>query len=158
MASYTYKKGDTFGQVLINMGLSDGKHLWGEDGDVAYYNKQLKKQGITGSIPVGTTIHLTKRGEEEKQEEKKPSETEKAEAASREKQKKMHEESVKKNRPNTFTRDAIKAIRRNRDKEKAVKKKADAKKSFYSYVRKQRGRNGPVKNENGMKFGGDLRK
>lgn len=59
--SYTYKKGDTFGQVILNLGLNTSHGLWGPDGDVAYYNKQLAAQGITGNIPVGKTIKLTPR-------------------------------------------------------------------------------------------------
>lgn len=58
---YTYAPGDTFGQVLIKMGLSDGRNLWGPNGDVAYYTKQLNDQGIYGNIPIGKTIKLTKR-------------------------------------------------------------------------------------------------
>lgn len=58
---YTYKNGDTFGQVLLDLGLSDPEHLWGEDGDVAYYTKQLSSQGINGNVPVGTTISLLPR-------------------------------------------------------------------------------------------------
>lgn len=59
--SYTYKKGDTFGQVICNLGLKTSHGLWGSDGDVAYYTKQLNEQGIYGNIPVGTTIKLTPR-------------------------------------------------------------------------------------------------
>ena len=58
---YTYKPGDTFGRVIMNMGLADGRNLWGPDGDVAYYTKQLNDQGIYGNIPVGTTIKLRRR-------------------------------------------------------------------------------------------------
>lgn len=58
---YTYQPGDNFGNVLIKMGLSDGRNLWGPNGDVAYYTKQLNDQGIYGNIPVGTTIRLRRR-------------------------------------------------------------------------------------------------
>lgn len=58
---YTYKNGDTFGNVLKNLGLTTNKGLWGSDGDVAYYTQQLRDQGINGNIPVGTTIRLKKR-------------------------------------------------------------------------------------------------
>lgn len=58
---YTYKDGDTFGQVLLDLGLSTPENLWGEDGDIAYYTKQLNSQGITGNIPVGTSISLLPR-------------------------------------------------------------------------------------------------
>lgn len=59
--SYTYKQGDTFGQVILNLGLNTNHGLWGADGDVAYYTKQLNEQGIYGNIPIGTTIKLTRR-------------------------------------------------------------------------------------------------
>lgn len=59
--SYTYKAGDTFGQVIVNLGLKTSHGLWGPDGDVVYYTKQLNEQGITGNIPIGTTIKLTPR-------------------------------------------------------------------------------------------------
>lgn len=58
---YTYKQGDTFGQVITDLGLKTSHGLWGADGDIAYYNKQLATQGITGNIPVGMTIKLTPR-------------------------------------------------------------------------------------------------
>lgn len=58
---YTYKPGDNFGNVLIKMGLSDGRNLWGPNGDVAYYTQQLNNQGIYGNIPIGTTIRLRRR-------------------------------------------------------------------------------------------------
>ncbi len=58
---YTYKKGDTFGQVILDLGLNTTHGLWGADGDVAYYTKQLNEQGIFGNIPIGTTIYLTPR-------------------------------------------------------------------------------------------------
>lgn len=59
--NYTYKKGDTFGQVLLDLGLSEPGKLWGEDGDVKYYTDQLHSQGIYGNIPIGTTISLLPR-------------------------------------------------------------------------------------------------
>lgn len=59
--TYTYKKGDTFGQVICDLGLKTSHGLWGADGDVAYYTEQLHKQGIYGNIPIGTTITLTPR-------------------------------------------------------------------------------------------------
>lgn len=58
---YTYKPGDTFGQVLMKIGLSDGRNLWGPNGDVEYYRKQLNDQGIYGNIPIGKTIRLRRR-------------------------------------------------------------------------------------------------
>lgn len=59
--TYTYKAGDTFGQVICDLGLKTSHGLWGEDGDVAYYTEQLHQQGIYGNIPIGTTITLTPR-------------------------------------------------------------------------------------------------
>ena len=59
--TYTYKKGDTFGQVICDLGLKTSHGLWGPDGDVAYYTEQLHKQGIYGNIPIGTTIVLIPR-------------------------------------------------------------------------------------------------
>lgn len=67
VVEYTYKPGDTFGRVLMKIGLSDGRNLWGDNGDVAYYTKQLVDQGFwpsgqPGNIPVGSTIRLRRRG------------------------------------------------------------------------------------------------
>lgn len=61
VVTYTYKQGDTFGQVIRSLGLETSHGLWGTDGDVNYYTEQLHKQGIYGNIPVGTTIKLKKR-------------------------------------------------------------------------------------------------
>ena len=63
VVNYTYKQGDTFGQVIKNLGLATSHGLWGDDGDVAYYNQQLHEQGIWGNVPVGSTIKLVKRPE-----------------------------------------------------------------------------------------------
>ena len=59
--TYKYKKGDTFGQVILNLGLQSSHGLWGTGGDVEYYTNQLHEQGIYGNIPVGATITLTRR-------------------------------------------------------------------------------------------------
>lgn len=62
---YTYKAGDTFGQVIKNLGLETDAGLWGTDGDVAYYTKQLVDQGALdnrGNVPIGTKIKLRRRG------------------------------------------------------------------------------------------------
>lgn len=59
--SYVYQKGDTFGEVILKLGLATSHGLWGEDGDVEFYTKQLNAAGIFGNIPVGTTIKLTRR-------------------------------------------------------------------------------------------------
>lgn len=61
---YTYKPGDTFGQVILDLGLQTDSGLWGQDGDVAYYTQQLVDQGALdgrGNVPIGTTIKLKKR-------------------------------------------------------------------------------------------------
>lgn len=55
---YTYKQGDTFGQVINDLGLRTWHGLWGPDGDVAYYTKQL---GIVGNIPIGTVLKFEPR-------------------------------------------------------------------------------------------------
>lgn len=61
---YTYKQGDTFGQVVCDLGLKTSHGLWGPDGDVAYYTEQLIVQGAlddNGNVIVGRTIELTPR-------------------------------------------------------------------------------------------------
>lgn len=58
---YTYKPGDTFGQVILDLGINTDKGLWGSGGDVEYYTKQLREQGIPGMVPIGTKIRLKKR-------------------------------------------------------------------------------------------------
>lgn len=61
---YTYKPGDSFGQVIKNLGLQTDNGLWGPNGDVAYYTQQLAEQGAMnsrGNIPIGTTIRLVRR-------------------------------------------------------------------------------------------------
>ena len=62
--TYTYKPGDTFGQVILDLGLGTGNGLWGTNGDVDYYTRQLIEQGALnnyGNIPIGTTIKLRRR-------------------------------------------------------------------------------------------------
>lgn len=61
VVTYTYKQGDTFGQVIKDLGLETEHGLWGNSGDVAYYTEQLHEQGIWGNVPIGTTIKLTPR-------------------------------------------------------------------------------------------------
>lgn len=61
---YVYKQGDTFGQVICDLGLKTSHGLWGPDGDVAYYTQQLVAQGAldsNGNVKVGTEIVLTPR-------------------------------------------------------------------------------------------------
>ena len=64
VVTYTYKPGDTFGQVIQDLGLTTSNGLWGAGGDVEYYTRQLINQGAldrNGNIPIGTTIRLTRR-------------------------------------------------------------------------------------------------
>ena len=64
IVEYTYKPGDTFGQVIKNLGLNTDAGLWGKGGDVEYYTQQLVEQGALdnrGNVPIGTTIRLRKR-------------------------------------------------------------------------------------------------
>jgi hypothetical protein len=62
---YTYKQGDTFGQVLKDLGL-DENHLWGEDGTVKYYTDQLwatqpEVFDANGNIKIGVPFYLIPR-------------------------------------------------------------------------------------------------
>lgn len=50
-----------FGQKIIDLGLNTDNGLWGENGDVAYYTKQLNDQGIYGNLPINKTIRLKRR-------------------------------------------------------------------------------------------------
>lgn len=62
--TYTYKPGDTFGQVLLNLGLSDGSKLWGAGGDVEYYTQQLIDQNMLdsrGNVKLGIPFKLRRR-------------------------------------------------------------------------------------------------
>lgn len=67
--AYYYVEGDTFGQVILNLGLATEQGLWGREGDVEYYNGQLYEQGVLNyydgkfwnNIPVGTEIKLEHR-------------------------------------------------------------------------------------------------
>lgn len=61
---YVYKPGDTFGQVILDLGLATDHGLWGDSGDVAYYTQQLESQGAldsNGNVIVGREIVLTPR-------------------------------------------------------------------------------------------------
>lgn len=61
---YVYQQGDTFGQVICDLGLKTSHGLWGDDGDVAYYTAQLEAQGALdthGNVIVGREIVLTPR-------------------------------------------------------------------------------------------------
>lgn len=62
--TYSYVPGDTFGQVLLNLGLSDGSHLWGAGGDVEYYTRQLVEQKVLdrrGNVLLYTPFTLKRR-------------------------------------------------------------------------------------------------
>lgn len=62
--TYTYKPGDTFGQVLLNLGLSDGSRLWGSGGDVEFYTQQLREQNMldqNGNVKLGIPFKLRRR-------------------------------------------------------------------------------------------------
>lgn len=61
--TYTYKKGDYFSKVLVKLGL-DEKKLWGKDGTVNYYTKQLVEQNILdtrGNVKIGVPFTLKRR-------------------------------------------------------------------------------------------------
>lgn len=58
---FKYVAGDTLGDVIKELGLQTDKGLWGPDGDVEYYTKQLREQGINGNIPTDRVIKLQKR-------------------------------------------------------------------------------------------------
>jgi hypothetical protein len=61
--TYTYVKGDYFSKVLVELGLDEGR-LWGEQGTVAYYTKQLIEQNmldVTGNVKVGIPFTLISR-------------------------------------------------------------------------------------------------
>ena len=59
---YSYKPGDYFSKVLVNLGLDEG-HLWGEGGTVKYYTKQLIEQNMlddSGNVKLYVPFTLTK--------------------------------------------------------------------------------------------------
>lgn len=61
---YTYKPGDTFGQVLLDLGLSKPGQLWGPNGDVDYYTRQLRDQDMLdarGNVKLGKKFKLIRR-------------------------------------------------------------------------------------------------
>lgn len=62
---YAYKQGDTFGQVLKDLGLDEG-NLWGDDGTVKYYTDQLWATqpdvfDANGNIKIGKEFYLIPR-------------------------------------------------------------------------------------------------
>lgn len=61
--TYTYVKGDYFSKVLVRLGLDEGK-LWGKNGTVNYYTKQLIEQNVLdkrGNVKIGVPFTLIKR-------------------------------------------------------------------------------------------------
>ena len=61
--TYTYVRGDYFSKVLVKLGLSEGK-LWGNNGTVKYYTKQLIEQNVLdkrGNVKIGVPFTLIKR-------------------------------------------------------------------------------------------------
>lgn len=62
--TYSYVPGDSFGRVLLKLGLSDGSNLWGAGGDVEYYTQQLINQNMLdrrGNVLLYTPFTLTKK-------------------------------------------------------------------------------------------------
>lgn len=60
---YTYIKGDYFSKVLVKLGLDEGK-LWGKDGTVKFYTKQLIDQNMLdkkGNVKVGKEFTLIRK-------------------------------------------------------------------------------------------------
>lgn len=61
--TYTYVKGDYFSKVLVDLGLDEG-NLWGANGTVRHYTKQLVEQGVldrNGNVFIGIPFTLTRR-------------------------------------------------------------------------------------------------
>lgn len=53
-----------FGQKIVDLGLATNKGLWGSDGDVQFYTKQLYEQGAVdknGNLKIGVPIKLRRR-------------------------------------------------------------------------------------------------
>lgn len=53
-----------FAQKILDLGIATDKGLWGADGDVAFYTKQLYDQGAldaNGNLKIGVPIRLRKR-------------------------------------------------------------------------------------------------
>ena len=60
---YTYVKGDYFSKVLVRLGLDEGK-LWGKDGTVKFYTKQLEEQNVLdkrGNVKIGEEFTLVRK-------------------------------------------------------------------------------------------------
>lgn len=62
--TFSYQPGDTFGQKIIDLGLATGNGLWGDNGDVNFYTKQLIDGGYldaNGNVKLGVPIRLKRR-------------------------------------------------------------------------------------------------
>lgn len=61
--SYVYAPGDYFSKVLVKLGL-DENNLWGDNGTVRYYTKQLVEQNMLdakGNVKIGVQFKLVKK-------------------------------------------------------------------------------------------------
>lgn len=61
---FSYVPGDTFGQKILDLGLNTENGLWGQDGDVNFYTRQLIDQDAldaNGNVKLGQTFRLRKR-------------------------------------------------------------------------------------------------
>ena len=61
---FSYVPGDTFGQKILDLGLNTENGLWGQDGDVNFYTRQLIEQGAldeNGNVKLGQTYKLRRR-------------------------------------------------------------------------------------------------
>lgn len=61
--TYVYVPGDYFSKVLVELNL-DENNLWGKDGSVEYYGRQLVEQNMLdsrGNVKIGIPFTLTKR-------------------------------------------------------------------------------------------------
>lgn len=62
--TFSYKPGDSFGQKIVDLGLATNNGLWGADGDVNFYTRQLIDQDAldaNGNVKLGQTFKLRKR-------------------------------------------------------------------------------------------------
>lgn len=62
--TFYYVPGDTFGQKILDLGIATDNGLWGDNGDVNYYTKQLIDGGYLdarGNVKLGVPIKLKKR-------------------------------------------------------------------------------------------------
>lgn len=61
---FSYKPGDTFGQKILDLGIGTDNGLWGDNGDVAFYTKQLidgDYLDANGNVKLGVPIRLKRR-------------------------------------------------------------------------------------------------